>query len=186
MGGFDHRPRYEHFRGGGARVISAQLSYIDIDIFLLALLIVLLASLIYVSRKTRKNILELKNEGISLANYQKARINRLEGEYALLKEVLFDKEISLKQEISELSKKNSLRIEEMDGIILKVDKKTDSIRAALDDSLDKVNRFQDSFINMIRENEKELKRLEKEIKDLFEEIRNMKDLIQGRIIDVEL
>ena len=167
-------------------MISAQLSYIDIDFILLALLIVLLVSLICVSRKTRKNILELKNEGISLANYQKARINRLEGEYALLKEVLFDKEINLKQEISELSKKNSLRIEEMDAVILKVDKKMDSIRSSLDESVDKINRFQDSFINMVRENEKDLKRLEKEIKDLFEEIRNMKDLIQGRIIDVEL
>jgi peptidoglycan hydrolase CwlO-like protein len=166
-------------------VIFAQLiSYMDI--LLIVIIIALLVCLIGVGRKTQKNISELRNEGLSLANYQKSRINRLDGEYALLKEVLLDKEIGLKQEISELSKKNSLRFEEMEGIILKVEKKMDSIRASVDDSVEKINRFQDSFLNVVRESEKEVKRLEKEIKDVSEEITNLKDLIQGRIIDVEL
>jgi hypothetical protein len=167
-------------------VISAQLGYIDIDMFLILVVIGLLISLIGVGRKTRRTIAGLKNEGVTLANYQKTRINRLESEHALLKEILIDKEMSLRQEINELSKRNSLRFEEMDGVILKVDQKMDSIRASLDESLDKINRFQDSYLNMVRENEKEVKRLEKEINDVFEEMRNMKDLIQGRIIDVEL
>jgi methyl-accepting chemotaxis protein len=167
--------------------LLADASYVHVVLFLLVIAAwIMLLRL----RKETRRIGEMTRE---ISTLQK-QMNDLQEQFKqgsesfkeALKEVLFDKTRGLAQRVTELSKNMSEIRQRNDAMITEIEGKVDPLKAALHESVGKLDASHDAMRKMIWDTSAELKRLTSRLSVFSQEVKKMKDFVRERSIDLEL